>query len=129
MRFWGWWSAKKDDPTTFRDSYGKDRHEDGKRVRKLFVRARKKRPEVVLERVREVIPTIPPHTPFTAEILAYRLKLRKSQVEHALHKLNLEGMVTQRHNHAPHDCHRAWPWIGVASMWGASLYYVRGPND
>ncbi len=59
----------------------------------------------------------------TAEKVATELRARKSMVEQCFHRLNLEGLLTQGHNQAPHDSMRdPWTWGKGDSSWCASYY-------
>lgn len=60
---------------------------------------------------------------FTAEGIAREILVKTHKVRQALHKLNLEGIVTQKKNHAPHDSKRDWWHGGSDSSWMASFYY------
>ena len=59
---------------------------------------------------------------FSAEEVAKELRVKVHLVRQALHKLNLEGIVSQKSNNPPHDSTRD-PWgYGSDSSWIASIY-------
>jgi len=57
------------------------------------------------------------------EELAHRFSVPEHQVAHALHILNLEGVVHQPTHGMPHD--KRW---GNSSMWCGDTYRVRDAN-
>jgi hypothetical protein len=60
----------------------------------------------------------------TAEEVAEYLRVKTHLVKHALHKLNLEGVVSKPSHLAPHDSSRD-PWGGgYDSSWQASIYRI-----
>jgi predicted transcriptional regulator len=52
------------------------------------------------------------------------LKVQTHHIRQILHKLNLEGLVSQKKNKAPHDSKRDF-WGGHDSSWMPSLYTVK----
>jgi hypothetical protein len=95
----------------------------GKRPRTLRS-YRRINPERLLDQVRECVSF--ESGGFTKEEIARELRVRTHRVGHALHVLNLEGLVTQPSHSIPHDCFRH-PWCGTAgfSSWEADRYYRR----
>ena len=63
---------------------------------------------------------------FWAEEIAGYLKVKIHFVTQALHKLNLEGIVSQPTHKAPHDSNRD-PWTrgNGDSAWMGDIYYIR----
>ena len=61
---------------------------------------------------------------FWAEEIAKHLKVRTHLVKQALHKLNLEGLVTRPEHRIPHDSSRD-PWNGGGhTAWMGDVYYL-----
>lgn len=68
---------------------------------------------------------------FPAEELAERFQFKLSKVQWALHRLNLEGIVSQGFNQKPHDIERSrycCPGEGYASGWNSTLYRLTLPR-
>lgn len=60
-----------------------------------------------------------------AEALANVLDADLAAVKHALHKLNLEGLVDKPRHSIPHDSSRdPWLWGKGFSAWQANIYRV-----
>jgi len=64
----------------------------------------------------------------TAEEISGHYKVRTHLVEQALHKLNLEGIVSKGLNSPPHDSRRDG-WYGDDSSWSATRYMVLEKNN
>jgi len=66
----------------------------------------------------------------TAEKIAGEMKVKTHQIRQALHRLNLEGLVSQKRNEAHHDSKRD-PWNNHPgdSAWLASSYDVLEKED
>ena len=58
----------------------------------------------------------------TAEEIAAHFRVNLGMVRHCLHLLNLEGLISQRSNHVPHDCRRDLHGYGSDNSWVASTY-------
>ena len=81
---------------------------------------RRWRPAALLDAVRAKV--LAAKGPFRKEVLSVELRAKESDVEQALHKLNLEGLVHQPLHLAPHDSTRD-PWGGMDSGWMGDTYY------
>lgn len=81
----------------------------------------------LLPAVREIVQRLPSEERrgFTAERICTELRAKKPLVEQCLHKLNLEGLITQGVNRAPHDSTRDRMCPGPDSAWAATVYYLR----
>jgi hypothetical protein len=67
---------------------------------------------------------------FWKEEIAKYLKVKTSLVEQVLHKMNLEGLVSQPVHHAPHDSNRdPWSHGGRDSSWMGDIYYIRNYKE
>lgn len=98
----------------------------GKRGKALRTRYRRKDPEKVLELVREVVLARRAKMQLwiTAEGVSFETRTRTEQVRQALHKLNLEGIIGQKLDIAPHDSPRDMLFGGSDSAWKASVYDI-----
>jgi|SRR5476651_2186504 len=59
---------------------------------------------------------------FSAEAIAYMMKIKVDQIRHSLHRLNLVGKVSQRYKHCAEGTNRAWFHYGNDSGWAANRY-------
>jgi len=80
--------------------------------------------EVALQLVRKYVMECDCHY-ITKEGLAEELRLRDSTVEHALHVLNREGLVSQACHMLPHDSYRSRDGSNGGSSWTRDIYYIR----
>lgn len=63
---------------------------------------------------------------FWAEEVAESLRVPTHQVKQILHRLNLEGRVSQPKHKAPHDSNRdPWTYGNGDSAWMGDIYYIR----
>lgn len=86
---------------------------------------RKWKPEVLLLLVRQKV-LLHSTGVFTAEQFASDLKASVDSIRQAFHKLNLEGIMSQKIDRPPHDSKRDRYTSAVAdSSWQASLYRRR----
>lgn len=66
---------------------------------------------------------------FHREKISFELRAAPHRVEHALHKLNLEGLVSRPVHHGPHDSGRGGPMDWACdSSWQGDLYTVLLPD-
>lgn len=66
---------------------------------------------------------------FWKEEIAKYLKIKTHLVEQVLHKMNLEGIVSQPTHKAPHDSNRdPWAYGNGDSAWMGDIYYIRTKN-
>jgi predicted transcriptional regulator len=77
--------------------------------------------------VRNLVVGVEPGQYITAEDIANKLRAKKSMVELCFHRLNLEGILSQGYNQAPHDSTRDRHMWGVVfgrgdSSWQATVY-------
>lgn len=103
---------------------------------------RRWRPEALLDAVREIVLQMRAKMLALGESatwwdmhvrrekIAWDLRAKRDMVEHALHCLNLEGLVAQPRHHAPHDSTRERPWgYGSDSAWCGDTYRIRRENE
>lgn len=83
--------------------------------------------ENLLNKVRELI-LASEKSFITAEQISTILRAKKHLVEQCFHRLNLEGILSQGVNHAPHDSKRD-PWRGSDSSWCATTYWLMKKED
>lgn len=82
--------------------------------------------------VRHEVSDMPDGAIVTKEEIAERYRLREHEVAHALHLLNLEGLVSQPVHWKPHDCFRdasSFANPSGDSAWVSDAYVCRGQDD
>jgi len=98
----------------------------GKRLKPIYKKIKKdKLYSMVKEHILQL--RILNKTTVTAEKIAERFQVKKHEITQIFAKLNQEGILSQAHNHPPHDCRRATSFIdyGNDNSWGASRYNIR----
>lgn len=61
----------------------------------------------------------------TKEDIARDLKVKEHEVENVFHRLNLEGILSQRKSNYAHDTNRNPMFPGGESGWASDIYYIR----
>lgn len=106
--------------------YCGDSPKSGKRVK--VMRIYKKRDKAtILDMVRNAVfeAKLANKRSVTKEALSVKLQLRESEVEQALHILNLQGLVSQAYHCPPHDSTRDSMGWGCDSSWCGDTYSIR----